>query len=45
MTWRLVAGHAVGRVMRLCGTEDLPQAENLEAALHQADSPPVSVVG
>ena len=35
MTWRLIAGPAVGRVMRLCGPDDLPRAENVETALRQ----------
>jgi anti-anti-sigma factor len=31
--WRLVVGPALRRVMRVCGTTDLPQADSVEAAL------------
>ncbi|MBJ7338733.1 STAS domain-containing protein [Mycolicibacterium sp.] len=43
--WRLVAGPAVRRVMRVCGTADLPQVENVENALRQLDSRHASVDG
>jgi anti-anti-sigma factor len=33
--WRLVAGPALKRVMRACGTTDLPQAESVASALRQ----------
>lgn len=41
--WRLVAGPAVRRVMRVCGTTDLPQAENVETALRHLGSQHASV--
>lgn len=41
--WRLVAGPAVRRVMRVCGTTDLPQAENVETALRHLGAQHASV--
>lgn len=36
--WRLVVGPALRRVMRACGTDDLPQAESVASALQQLAS-------
>ncbi len=36
--WRLVAGPALRRVMRVCGPTDLPLAENVVSALYQLGS-------
>jgi anti-anti-sigma factor len=36
--WRLVVGPALRRVMRVCGTCDLPGAESVESAVHQLAS-------
>jgi len=33
--WRLVVGPALRRVMRVCGTSDLPRAESVESAVRQ----------
>ena len=33
--WRLVVGPALRRVMRVCGTGDLPRAESVESAVGQ----------
>ncbi|TPG35664.1 STAS domain-containing protein [Mycolicibacterium hodleri] len=41
--WRLVAGPALGRVMRVGGAADLPRAESVGAALRQLGSPCASV--
>jgi anti-anti-sigma factor len=43
--WRLVAGPALRRVMRVCGARDLPEAENLESALRQLRLDRSSAVG
>lgn len=36
--WRLVAGPALRRVMRACGTTGLPQSDNVPSALHELGS-------
>jgi anti-anti-sigma factor len=43
--WRLVVGPALRRVMRVCGTTDLPEAANLESALRQLGMDRSSVYG
>lgn len=35
VSWRLVAGPALRRVMRACDSTDLPQAANVQSALRQ----------
>jgi anti-anti-sigma factor len=43
--WRLVAGPALRRVMRACGTTGLPQADNVPSALHELGSAQTSLLG
>jgi anti-anti-sigma factor len=43
--WRLVVGPALRRVMRVCGTTDMPESENLESALRQLGMDRSSAVG
>ncbi|BBZ30260.1 hypothetical protein MMAD_45550 [Mycolicibacterium madagascariense] len=38
--WRLVAGPALRRVMRACGTTGLPQSDDLPSALSELGSTP-----
>jgi anti-anti-sigma factor len=45
VSWRLVVGPALRRVMRVCGTRDLPEAQNLESALRQLGMDRSSVFG
>jgi anti-anti-sigma factor len=42
--WRLVAGPALRRVMRACGTTGLPQADNVPSALLQLGSAQTSLL-
>jgi anti-anti-sigma factor len=42
--WRLVAGPALRRVMRACGTTGLPQADNVPTALHELGAAQTSIL-
>jgi anti-anti-sigma factor len=44
VNWRLVAGPALRRVLRACGSTDLPQAENVASAVRQLGVDRASVV-
>jgi anti-anti-sigma factor len=44
VAWLLVAGPALRRVMRICGTKDLPRARSVELALAQLDLARASVL-
>jgi anti-anti-sigma factor len=43
--WRLVAGPAVKRALRACGTTDLPLADDVTSALRLLGSPSASIDG
>ena len=45
ISWRLVAGPAVRRVMRVCDSTDLPRAETVELAFRELGLVAPSVVG
>lgn len=45
ISWRLVAGPAVRRVMRVCDSTDLPRAETVELAFRELGVVSPSVVG
>jgi anti-anti-sigma factor len=45
ISWRLVAGPAVLRVMRVCDSTDLPRAETVESAFRDLGVSSPSVVG
>jgi len=42
--WRLLPSPAVRKLLRICGAEDLPQMETLEAARRPATATPLLVV-
>ena len=45
ISWRLVAGPAVRRVMRVCDSTDLPRSESVELAFNELGVVSPSVVG